>query len=51
MIERWVLGAAVIIAVVLITASVLRPEETNLKFSAVGGLGAIAVACFVFGRS
>lgn len=33
-IDRWVLGASVVVAIALITASVLRPENTNVYFSA-----------------
>ena len=49
-IDRWVIGAAVIVAIALIAASVMRPEMTGTYFSALGGVGAICVAYFIFGR-
>ena len=49
-IDRWVIGAVVIIAVALIAASVLRPEAIATYVSALGGVGAVSVAYFVFGR-
>ena len=49
-VDRWVIGAVVIVAVTLIAASVVRPEATATYLSALGGVGAIGVAYFVFGR-
>jgi hypothetical protein len=49
-IDRWVIGAVVTIAIALIAASVLRPEAIGTYASALGGVGAVSVAYFAFGR-
>lgn len=50
-VDRWIIVAAVIIAITLIGASLLRPESADLYFQALGGLTTIVVLYWMFGRS
>jgi hypothetical protein len=49
--DRWVIRGSVIVAIALIAAAIVRPEQTGAFVSALGGMATLVVLYFIFGRS